>query len=337
MKSNHILLATALFTLVNISTHAQSVNCKVQKIFSIPGNGWWDYLAISPVSGRLYVAHGTEVNIVDKTDGTIKGVITNTPGVHGIAFAVPNGKGYTSNGKSNNVTVFDLKTDRVTGSIATGENPDAIMYEPFSKMIIVCNGRSKDLTIIDPSTDKVLKVISLGGKPETAVSDEQGRLYVNIEDKNEIVVLNTQSFEVMYRWPTGSGDEPSGLAIDIKTKRLFAGCGNKKLIVVDTDNGKVIKEVAIGEGCDGVVFDPALKQVYSSNGSGTLTIIKEKSANEYVVVANMATKQGARTIALDPATHLLYLPTAAFGKAQQGKRAEVIPGSFEVLVVSAGN
>ena len=193
-------------------------------------------------------------------------------GVHGIAFDKANGRGFTSNGGLNNVTVFDLKTNAVMTQIATGENPDAILYEPFSKKIITCNGRSKDLSVIDPVANKVVATIPVGGKPETAVSDEKGKLFVNIEDKSEIVVVDLKSFTVISHWPLAPAEEPTGLAIDRKTNRLFAACGNKLLAVVDAVNGNVVTTLPIGNGCDGAAFDEGSKNIFTSNGEGYITI-----------------------------------------------------------------
>jgi YVTN family beta-propeller protein len=314
--------------------YAQGSGYHVLNTFHIQSSGRWDYIAVSPVTDNIYVSHMTQVNILNKNTGDSVGMIPNTEGIHGIAFAPAFKKGFTSNGKINTVTVFDINTNAVLAQIKTGENPDAIMYDTHSKKVYVCDGRSKELTIIDPSNNEVVKTVALGGKPETAVSDEAGKIYINIEDKNEIVVVNAKTYIVESRWKVGKGDEPSGLAIDTKTKRLFAGCGNKLLVVLDAGNGKVVKELPIGDGCDGVAFDPALKYVFSSNGDGTLTVIHEKSASDIAVIDNVPTKKGARTLAVDEKTHKVYLPTADFGTPVAGeKRPPMIPGTFQVLVV----
>ncbi len=318
------------------TTLAQNSEYRLVSTFHIASSGGWDYIAVSPVTDNIYVSHGTQVNVLNKNTGDSVGVIPNTTGVHGIAFAPEFKKGFTSNGRLNTVTVFDINTNAVLAQIKTGENPDAIMYDPYSKKVITCNGRSKDLTVIDPATNEVIKTIALGGKPETPVSDEAGNLYINIEDKSEIAVVNTKTWTVDNNWKTGNGKEPSGLAIDVKTKRLFAGCDNKLLIVMNAENGKVVKELPIGDGCDGVVFDPELQNVFSSNGEGTLTVIHEKSAKSFEVVENVPTKKGARTSAVDLKTHKVYLPTADFlppNPEEKGKRPGIVPGSFQVLVV----
>jgi YVTN family beta-propeller protein len=307
----------------------------ISRVFHIQSGGGWDYIAVGPGNNRLYVSHGTQVNILDKTTGDSIGVIENTTGVHGIAFDPVNGKGYTSNGRLNNVTVFDLNSNKMIAQIATGENPDAILYDPFSKKIITCNGRSKDLSVIDPAENKVIATIPVGGKPETAVSNETGKLFVNIEDKNEIAEIDMNSFTVLHHWSITPGEEPTGLAFDKKSNRLFAGCGNKWLIVVNAATGKIDGQVPIGDGCDGVGFDATTKNIFTSNGEGTLSVIHEKSAGKFELLATVPTKRGARTIAVDPLTHLVYLPTAEFEAREPNSpgRPPMIPGTFQVLVV----
>jgi YVTN family beta-propeller protein len=333
--NNHIAVVTVLAILAFTESPAQN-SFHILNTFHIASNGGWDYLAIGPGNNRLYVSHGTQVNILDKTTGDSVGVIENTTGVHGIAFDKSLGRGFTSNGRLNNVTVFDLETNSVITHISTGENPDAILYEPFIKKIITCNGRSKDLSIIDPVTNKVTATIAVGGKPETAVSDEKGKLFVNIEDKSEIVVVDLTSLKVIARWPLAPAEEPTGLAIDRKTNRLFAACGNKWLAVVDISNGHLITTLPIGGGCDGAAFDADSKNIFTSNGEGTMSVYHEKTANDFEWRATVSTKRGARTITLDQQTHLLYLPTSEFGapaNPPQG-RPRAIPGTFQVLVVS---
>lgn len=322
-------------SVITVAAKAQSSQFKIAKTFHIASEGSWDYLALN--EDKLYVSHGTQVNIINKNNGDSIGVITNTPGVHGIAFVKNINKGYTSNGRTNNVTVFDLKTQKTLSQIATGENPDAIMYDKFSKKIFTCNGKSKDLSVIDPATGRVIKTIALGGKPETAVSDDEGKLYINIEDKSEIAVVNTKSLTEESHWSIAPGEEPTGLAYDKKTKRLFAGC-DKLLVIADAANGKIISKQPIGEGCDGVVFDPSTKNIFTANGEGTITVVHEDDENTYKILENAVTKRGARTIALDEETHFIYLPTASFKPARpnapKNERPAMIPGSFEILVVT---
>ncbi len=336
MKTLVIAITAIFFVCAAVPAIAQqSSGLKVTNTFHIASAGGWDYLALGPFNDWLYVSHGTQVNILNKKTGDSVGVIENTTGVHGIAFDLAEKKGFTSNGRLNNVTVFDLNTNKVLAQIPAGTNPDAIMYEPFSKKIITCNGRSKNLSIIDPVNNSLMDSVNIGGVPEEAVSDGMGKLFVNVEDKNEIVVLDTKTFKVLNHWSIAPGGGPTGLAYDGKTKRLFAGC-EKLLMVIDATNGKIIDKVAIGDGCDGVAFDKVSKNIYTSNGSdGTMTVIQEDNNNKFTVLENITTKKGARTIALDNSSHLIYLPTADFETQdpnQKGRR-KMIPGTFQVLVV----
>lgn len=325
------LFFIAITLLVFQNMFAQS-GYKVVNTFHIASAGWWDYIAVH--GDRLYVSHGTQVNILDKKTGDSLSVIPGTTGVHGIAFDDALGRGYTSNGRLNNVFVFDLKTDKILDSIKTGTNPDAIMFEPFTKTIITCNGRSNDLTLIDPETNKVKGTIAVAGKPETAVSDGNGKLFVNIEDKSLIAVVDLKTMKMTGTWSLDGGEEPTGLVYDKDTKRLFAGC-DKLLVALDATSGKVVSKIPIGEGCDGVAFDNATKTVFTANGeSATMTVVKEKSANDFSVVENVPTKAGARTITIDETTHTLYMPTAEFEpNTPQGQRPTMVAGSFQVLVV----
>jgi len=331
-----ILLSTIFFTASIFTSLQAQKDFHILKTFHIQSAGGWDYIAVGPGNNRLYVSHGTQVNILDKTSGDSIGVIENTIGVHGIAFDKSQNKGFTSNGRLNNVTVFDLTTNAVITQISTGANPDAIMYETFTKKIITCNGRGKNLSLIDPVSNKLLDSINVGGKPETAVSNGMGKLFVNIEDKNEIVEVDLKTMVVEAHWPIGPGEEPTGLVIDKNTNRLFAGCGNKFLIALSAVTGKVVASMPIGDGCDGVAFDNGSKNIYTSNGEGTMSVFNEKSADKLEAVATVTTKRGARTITIDEQTHWLYLPTADFEKADPNTpnaRPRMIPGTFQVLVV----
>ena len=243
----------SLFSITGINAQTKT-GLHITNTFRIASAGGWDYLEVGPVNDWLYVSHGTQVNILNKKTGDSVGVIENTTGVHGIAFDVANGKGYTSNGRINTVTVFDMQTNKVLAQISVGQNPDAISYEPYSKKIITCNGRGKNLSIIDPQQNTVIDSVDVGGKPETAVSNGAGKLFVNIEDKNEIVVVDTKTFKVVNHWSIAPGEGPTGLAYDKNTNRLFAGC-DKLLMVIDAINGTVIDKLPIGDGCDGVAFD----------------------------------------------------------------------------------
>ncbi len=337
MFSKPFLLSVLLLTGISFASVCDAQKTAIYHVrntFHVSGSGGWDYISINPATGNIYIAHSTVVSIITP-DGEPAGEIPNTTGVHGVAFAPDFGKGFTSNGKLNTVTIFGIKSNTVYANIPVGDKPDAIMYDPYSKNVFVCNGKSHDLTVIDPFVGNVLHTIPLGGKPETAVSDEKGNLYVNLEDKNEIVVVNAKTFDVTAHWSLKGGQEPTGLAIDKNTMRLFAGC-DKKLVVMDATNGKIVTKMPIGKGCDGVAFDPQEKIIYTANGEdGTLSVIKEIAANKYKLVENTVTKKGARTLTLDTRTHLVYLPTAELEKTKKPgqKRPDMIQGTFQVLVV----
>jgi DNA-binding beta-propeller fold protein YncE len=309
--------------------------------FAVGGEGGWDYVAADAAARRLYVSRGTHVMVVDMDSGKVVGDVGGTEGVHGIALAPDLKKGFTSNGRAGTVTVFELPSLAVTGTIkVTGENPDAILYEPVTKRVFTFNGRGKNVTAIDAASGGVVGTVPVGGKPEFAVSDASGIVYVNVEDTAEVLAFDAKSLAVKGRWKIASCEEPTGLAIDPKSKRLFAGCsGNKTLSVLEAEGGKPAGTVPIGAGCDAVAFDPGTGLVFASNGDGTLTVVKETSPGTYASVETVATKKGARTMALDPSTHRIYLPAAQYGPAPAATaevprpRPPMLPGSFEVLVV----
>jgi YVTN family beta-propeller protein len=304
----------------------------------IHSSGGWDYITVDGATKRIYVSHGMQVNILDAVTGDSVGYIPDTKGVHGIALVPELNKGYTSNGRGNNISVFDLKTNQVLKQVNAGTNPDAIFYDEFSKKVYAFNGRSKDATVIDVATDAVVATIPLGGKPETGVSDGKGKVFVNIEDTNEEVAIDAATYKVTNRWKLAGGEEPSGLAIDRETNRLFIGCGgNQTMIVLDATNGKIVAKFTIGD-CDGVAFDPELKLAYSSNNGGNISVIREISANKFEFVENIPTEKGARTIGIDTETHKLYLPTAELKPvepttANPHPRPTQVPGTFHVVVV----
>jgi YVTN family beta-propeller protein len=335
MKKQLVIICMLLVNAALFGCQAQTAtNMHLLTTFHLSGKGGWDYLAIQPGSDKLYVSHGTQVNIVNKTTGDSLGVIAGTSGVHGIAFVPALNKGYTSNGRSNTLSIFDLKTATVLAQLPVGQNPDAIMYDDFSKRVIVCNGRSNSVSLVDPANDKVAATIEVGGKPEEAVTNGAGTLFVNIEDKNEIVVIDLKELKVIHHWALQPGQAPTGLAIDKTTQRLFSGCSDSKLLMIlDAGNGAVINKIPIGGGCDGVVFDEASKCIYTSNGEGNITVVKENGNNSFNKIATLPTKRGARTIALDATTHKLYLPTVDFETSNQPNgRPAPVPNTFQVLV-----
>jgi YVTN family beta-propeller protein len=304
------------------------------------GEGGWDYLIVDSKARRVYISHATHVVVVDADTNAVVGDIPNTNGVHGIAIVTDVDKGFTSNGRDNAVTVFDLKTLKPVANVAVGRNPDAIIYDPFSKRVFAFNGASHDATAIDVKTNSVVGTIPLGGKPEFAVSDEKGNLFVNIEDKNEIVRFDPIKLTVENHWSIAPGEEPSGLAIDRKHRRLFSVCGNKLMAIVNADNGKVITTLPIGDGTDAAAFDPETGFAFSSNGEGSLTVVHEDSPDKFTVLENVRTQVRARTMALDAKTHQVFLVSAEFGTApaptaqQPRPRAPMVPGTFTLIVLS---
>jgi len=321
------------FALLPYALSAASTGYHILAEIKIGGDGGWDYLTVDSAARRLYVSHATHVVVVDIDKNTVVGDIPETPGVHGIALAPELGKGFISNGRGNNVTIFDLKTLKSTGTVATEMNPDAIRYDPVSKRVFAFNGRSRSATAIDAKTGMAVATIMLPGKPEFSVADGKGKVYANIEDTSEIVEIDAATAKVAKKYALTGCEGPSGLAIDPRARRLFSVCGNRVMAVSDPDKGTVVATPAIGAGPDGVVFDPGSGYAMSSNGDGTLTIVQQ-SGGKYDVLENVATERGARTIALDEKTHRVYLPTATAGQAPTGGgRAPFLPDSFKILVV----
>jgi len=298
----------------------------------IAGEGGWDYLTVDSAARRLYVSHATHVVVVDLDANKIVGDIPDTPGVHGIAIAPELNKGFVSNGRGNNVTIFDLKTLKTIGTAATGENPDSIRYDAVSGRVFAFNGRSKSASAIDAKTGTVTATIPLPGKPEFSVADGKGHVYVNIEDTNEIVDIDAAKASVAKKYSLSPCDGPSGLAIDVKARRLFSVCSNRVMAISDPDAGKVIATPAIGAGSDGAAYDSGTGFAFSSNGDGTLTVVQQ-SGGKWDVAENIATERGARTIAIDEKTHKVYLPTAKTAPSTGGGRASFLPNTFKVLVV----
>jgi len=313
---------------------------KVVNTYQIGGEGGWDYLLADSAARRLYISRATHVIVLDLDSGKTVGDVGDTPGVHGIALAPELGRGFTSNGRENTVNIFDLKTLATISKVKTGENPDAILYDPATKHVFTFNGRSHDATAIDAANGAVLGTIKLEGKPEFAASDGKGEVFVNIEDKSELVAIDPSKLEVKAKWPLAPCEEPSGLSIDRKNRRLFVGCDNKMMAVVDADSGKVLATPAIGEGVDATAFDPETGLAFASCGEGELTVVREESQEKFSVAENVPTQRGARTMALDFKTHNVYTVTAKFGPAPKPTpdnphaRPSILPDTFVVLVLS---
>ena len=333
------LFFTGMILLACISTlgaQTQKPAYKIAKTIQLTGDGGWDYLSVDEANHKLFVSHGTQVNVVDLKTGEQTAVIPETSGVHGIAVANDLKKAFISCGRDSSVSVVDLVSFKLLSKVqVTGKNPDAILYDSFSKKVFTFNGRTANSTVIDANTLKVLATIPLSGKPEFAQTDGKGKVFVNIEDKSSLSVINTATMKVDQTWSIAPGEEPSGLALDNVNHRLFSVCSNKLMVVSDAISGKVVTTAPIGDGCDGVAFDPTSKRIFASNGEGTITVIQQISADQYKVLENFPTQQGARTIAVDKSTHHLYVSGGEYGEGT-GRRP-VKPNTFKVLDIEPAN
>jgi DNA-binding beta-propeller fold protein YncE len=307
--------------------------------YKVGGEGGWDYLTFDPAGRRLFIARATRVQVFDVASGNVTAEIQGTTGVHGVALAPDLGRGYASDGKSGAATVFDLKTLETLATIVLpGRNPDAIVYEPASHRVLAFEGGSRDAAVIDARRGQVVATIALPGKPEFAAVDGKGAVFVNIEDANELLVLDAAKAAVVRTIPLAPCEEPTGLSIDVASRRLFAGCRNKLMAVVDPDAGKVVATLPIGAGVDATAFDPASRTAFSSNGEGSLTVIREDGPSAFAVAQNAATQKGARTMAVDPSTHRVYVVTADLkAPEEKGGRPKPVDGTFRVLVLERGS
>jgi YVTN family beta-propeller protein len=332
--------ACLLLWTVTVASHAAEPYRFLKEI-PVGGEGGWDYLSVDAVNHRLYVSHATKVVVIDTQTDSIVGEITDTPGVHGVAVANPLGRAFVSNGKENKVSIVDLSTLETLSKVETEKNPDAILFFPGPDEVYAFNGHSQSVTVIAGSTGKVVATVPLGGKPEFAQADPQAnRIYDNLEDKNEIVVLDGKTHGVIARWPIAPGEEASGMDIDLAHHRLFLGCSNQKMMVLDSSDGRVIASLPAGDGIDAAAFDPGTQLAFTSNGrDGTVTVVHEDSPDSYSVVQTLKTERSARTMAVDPATHKLYLASAKFEPVppDEKKRPPMIPGTFKVLVYELAN
>jgi DNA-binding beta-propeller fold protein YncE len=336
----NVLAAGLLLLAASVAANAQ--HYKVTGNIPIPGEGGWDYLYADSANRTLYVAHNTVVDVVNLDTEKPVGKISGMQHVHGIAVADGLNRGFISDGGSGEVVVFNLKTHSVLQKVKAGTNPDGILYDPASKRVFAFNGGSKDATAIDAATGKVAGTIALGGKPEFPVTDAKGDVYVNIEDKSEIVRLDPHTLKIKQRWSVAPCEEPSGLALDVASRRLFPVCDNKMTAVVNAESGKVVTTVPIGEGPDAAAYDPGRKLAFSSNGhDGTLTVVAEDSPGKYTVAQTVTTEKSARTMALDAKTHKIYLAAAKLGPVPPPSKENphprypsVVPGTFHLLVVS---
>lgn len=331
----YAVAATLLFA---AATASSAPNYHVVRHIKLGGEGGWDYITVDPDAKRLYVTRGTHVVVVDEESGKQVGEIAKTEGVHGVAIAPKLNRGFISNGRSSTMTIFDLKTLAPVAEVkTTGERPDAIFFDETSGRVFTFNAGGRNASVFDAATGAVAGTVALDAKPEAAVSDGAGRVFVNLEDKSEIAVIDAKTLAVTQRWPLAPCEEPTGLAIDRKHHRLFAGCSNKTMAVVDSGSGKVVATLPIGDGVDGTGFDDALALAFSTNGDGTLTVIREVAPDKFEVAANVPTKRGARTIAVDRKTHHVFTMTADFGPPpaptpeRPHPRGAILPDTFEVI------
>jgi DNA-binding beta-propeller fold protein YncE len=323
---------TLLLILLATSARAAGPGYHLLKTIPVPGKGSWDYLTVDETARRVYVSHGTEVVVLDADSYQIKGTITGLKGVHGIAVAPQWGRGFISNGQGNNVTIFELQTLNKVGTVQTGRNPDAILFDPATQRVFAFNGRSNSATVMEAKDGRVAGTIELGGKPEFAVADGRGSVFVNLEDKSMVAKIDARKLAVLDRWPVAPGEEPSSMAMDRNQRRLFIGCHNKLMVVLNADTGKVVDQQPIGAGVDAGAFDPETGLVFCSNGDGTLTVLHENSPDKYVVVETVKTPRRSKTMALDAETHKLFIPAAKFETAATNRRPAMLPGTFSVLV-----
>jgi DNA-binding beta-propeller fold protein YncE len=325
MKTWYVVLALLLVTF--LAAASPEGGYKIIKKFPVPGDGGWDYLTVDPQARRLYVSHGTEVNVLDADSGEVVGKIPGTKGVHGIVIPPGSDRGYTTNGQANTSTMFDVKTLKVLGEVKTGKKPDAVLYDPATKRVFTFNGDGESATAIDAATGEVAGTVELGGGPEAGVADGKGNVFVNLEAKAEVVKFDSRKLAVLAHWPLAPCKTPTGMALDRKNGRLFVGCRSKVMAVVDTESGKVITTLPIGGGVDGTVFERSSGNIFNSNGDGTVTVIHQDSPDNYTVVETVQTQPGAKTIALDPKTHQLYLSVA------EREAKTIKPGTFNILVL----
>lgn len=339
MKRNILLLCILL---TSISWSANSQDFSVTRKIALPDDGSWDYCYSDDATGRVYVSHDSEVLVVDQTSGKVLAKITGLDHVHGIAVAPELNKGFISSGDNNSIVVFDLKTNAELKRIkSTGNNPDCILYDPFTQRVFAFNGHSTSATVIDAKDFSVLGTIPFDGNPEFAQSNGKGLVYVNIESNSEIAVIDSKAMKVLHVWPVSPGTEPSGLALDMTTNRLFSVCANAIMVVVNAENGQVITTVPTGDHTDACSFDPESKLIFASNGnSATLSVIQEVDANTFKLLGNVKTEYGAKTSCLNRKTHHIFLSTSDFSPAtaptadNAKPRRERVPGTFHLLEVA---
>lgn len=331
------LLGLAATVTIHGQTHAE---WKEVARHALAGAGGWDLLVVDSASRQAFITRGEHLMVADIDSGKVVGDVGGLKRAHGVALVPAQKRGYVSSGGDDRVVAFDLESLKVIANIAvTGKNPDAMLFDEASKHVFVFNGRSNNISVIDPATNEVVVTVALPGKPELAVSDGHGKVFVNLEDKNQIAEIDAGANKVITTWPLGTCEEPTGLAIDVAHMRLFSVCSNKKMVVVDSADGRVVATLPIGDGPDGAVFDPQTATVFSSNSDGTLTVVHEDDPAHFSVIANVATPLRSRAIALDSKTHQAILPIAEFGQAppptaeEPHPRPPMKPDSFGLVTI----
>jgi len=340
MKNNRNVLifwVLGLLCLGGLSAFGAELSYRPMGEIHVGGDGGWDYLSVDAAARRLYVTHATQVVAIDLDRAVVVGKVEDAPGVHGFAIAPELHRGYSSNGRESRVSVVDLATLQTLAKVPTGENPDAIVYEPGRREVYAFNGRSHSATVIETASNTVVATIALPGKPEfAAVDSELGRVYCNIEDQNAVVVLDSRTHQIIQTWPTTVGEEPAGLAMDPITHRLFIGCHNNRMLMMNATNGAIVATVPIGTGVDATAFDPETHLVFNSCGDGTVTIAREESSEKLTIIQTLTTERGARTMTWDPRTHRIYLASARYeaqvGTPVAGQRPKIISDSLKILV-----
>ena len=338
-KLSNVVLTVSIALAFQSAPVAADGPYKFVREIPIDGEGGWDILTIDSTAHRLYLSHSTKVVVIDLEKNAISGEIADTPGVHGFIAVPEAGRGFSSNGKEAKASVVDLQTLKTVSKVDTGESPDALVYEPEHGEVYIFNHRGSSVTVLNAKAAKAVRTTQLSGSPEFAVVDTTaGRIYCNIEDKNEVAAIDTAKHEVVAHWPLGPGEGPSGIALDAAHHRLFSTCENKLMTMLDTESGKVVATVPIGEGPDGGAFDDKTQFAFASCADGTTTIAKEVAPDKLTVVQTLKTQRGARTMAIDPTTHLIYLPAAEFESTPtpspgvERQRPKIVPNTFKLLV-----
>lgn len=341
MKTITAVLAIGILVTVTACAEApiaRTAAYSVRANYPLGGEGRWDLLAVDATSQHVFLSRGDRVEVVAGDSGKLLGAVAGTDGVHGIGLAPALHRGYSTNGRANSLTEFDLDSlQRLRDIALSGQSPDAIVFDEFSGRVFAFNARSNNVSIVDPAKGAEIAVLAFEGNPELAVVDGRGHLFVNIEDKAQVVEIDTKAMAITNTWPLIGCEGPTGLAIDIDHERLFSACDNERMIVTDASSGRQVASLAIGEGPDGAAFDPERQDAFSANGqSGNLTVVHEDDPEHFRVIQTLVTQAGARTVEIDPTHHRLYLPTARFGpKPADGKqRAPMLPDSFSLIVVS---